>query len=429
MAKKPKNPEPATPKFSPIWILLLILSFSLLSKTYRLSIPEKYYFDEIYYAFTAERMAAGDKNVYDPWAKPPEGVAYEWTHPPLPKLLMAGSIQALGDNSFAWRIGSAVAGTAAVALTALLALELFASWPLALLAAFLLSLEGLSLTMARIATADSYFAAFTLLAFLAYSRWKKRGKLSNLLLASFALGLALSSKWTALFPLAAIYADLFTNLQWPDRRRPAWNKILPAAFAFAIVPAVVYLASYSQFFYLGGTWEQLTQLQHQMWAYHSGLKNSHSFSSHPIHWIFNLRPVWFHSDVPAPGLQTDIFNLGNSIILIAGFLAILQQLLREPRFAWEKRFLLFLYFALWVPWAISPRVMFFYHYVPAVPLLCILLARFVANAGVKSRRLGATLMVTAAAWCLFTYPLAAGIPVPVWLVNNFYSSIPGLEKR
>jgi len=37
-------------------------------------------------------------------------------------------------------------------------------------------------------------------------------------------------------------------------------------------------------------------------------------------------------------------------------------------------FILVTYLSFWTPWLLSPRIMFFYHYTPAVPLLCIILA-------------------------------------------------------
>jgi dolichyl-phosphate-mannose-protein mannosyltransferase len=410
---------------NPVWILLLILLFSFGSKVFRLGEPKKYYFDEIYYAFTAERMAAGDPAVYDPWAKPPEGVAFEWTHPPTAKLLMAAAVKTLGNEPFAWRIGSALTSTGTVALTALLALELFASWPLALLAALFLSLDGLSLAMGRIATGDSYFIFFTFLGFLAYVRAKKQHSLKYFTAAGLAFGLAGTVKWTVVFPLAFLFLDLFTNLRFalPQISR----RTLGAASLLFLIPPLIYLASYGQFFALGGSWEALAQLQNQMLGYHSGLTATHPFSSKPWQWILNLRPVWLHSEVSL-GWQLDIFNLGNSVVLIAGFLAFLHQALREKEFSWEKRFLLFLYLALWAPWAISPRVMFFYHYAPAVPLLAILLGRAIIRAR-QPRRWGAGLMAGAALWFLFTFPLVTGIAMPAPFVNTFYSIIPGLEKH
>jgi dolichyl-phosphate-mannose--protein O-mannosyl transferase len=40
----------------------------------------------------------------------------------------------------------------------------------------------------------------------------------------------------------------------------------------------------------------------------------------------------------------------------------------------ELAFLVSAYLLVWVPWLLSPRIMFLYHYLPAVPVLCILIA-------------------------------------------------------
>jgi len=90
---------------------------------------------------------------------PPEGAHYadrdkyldpNTEHPPLGKLLMAGSMTLLGDNGIGWRVPSVIAGM--VVLMALFATIRAAggtAW-LALLAVFLTSLDNLSMVHGRI---------------------------------------------------------------------------------------------------------------------------------------------------------------------------------------------------------------------------------------------------------------------------------------
>lgn len=55
----------------------------------RISVPGQYIYDEVYHAYTAGQYAAGNRDAYVWYTQPPrEGVAYEWTHPPLGKLLL-----------------------------------------------------------------------------------------------------------------------------------------------------------------------------------------------------------------------------------------------------------------------------------------------------------------------------------------------------
>ncbi|PIS18302.1 phospholipid carrier-dependent glycosyltransferase, partial [Candidatus Collierbacteria bacterium CG09_land_8_20_14_0_10_46_12] len=70
-------------------------------------------------------------------------MAYEWTHPPLAKYGMVTGMLLFGENSFAWRLGSAVMGVASILGLYLLVLSLTKQESIALLAAFLVSIEGL----------------------------------------------------------------------------------------------------------------------------------------------------------------------------------------------------------------------------------------------------------------------------------------------
>ena len=72
--------------------------------------PTDYIFDEVYHAFTAREYIRGNIDAWEWWTTPPEGVAYEWTHPPVAKYGMVAGIKLFGDNSFGWRIGSAISG-------------------------------------------------------------------------------------------------------------------------------------------------------------------------------------------------------------------------------------------------------------------------------------------------------------------------------
>jgi len=72
-------------KFLPISLILLLAFFT---RFWRLGIPDTYHFDEVYHAFTAKEMLLGNSAAWEFWNTPPEGFAYEWTHPPLAKLFM-----------------------------------------------------------------------------------------------------------------------------------------------------------------------------------------------------------------------------------------------------------------------------------------------------------------------------------------------------
>ncbi|MBI4802263.1 MAG: phospholipid carrier-dependent glycosyltransferase [Elusimicrobia bacterium] len=407
------------------WLLGGILLFTLAARLYRLNVPAGFYFDEVYSAFTAVGYLHGEKGAYWPWTPHAEGVGYQWVHPPLAGLLMAAAMKAGGENAVSWRLGSVLAGTAAVALAAALALELFSFAPIALFAAFFLSVDGLSFTQSRIATNDGYFAAFALLAVWSYVRWKKdRASLKNLILTGLCLGLAAAVKWTAFYLFGVICLDLALEF-FTDRRAflagMTWPRAAGMALCWLALPVLIYIAAYSQFFLLGYDWGDFLALQREMWIYHTRLAETHTYQAGPLEWVFNLRPTWFYVDRSIPGKVANIYNTGNSAVYFAGLAAVFVAARKFMRRR-EHRLLLTAYFMLWAPWLLAPRLMFFYHYTPAVPFLCILLAWLVENLrnpgspdyfnvrGGKALAWGIT--VLAFLWFALFYPLHTALPVP-----------------
>src|SRR3989344_5285798 len=143
-------------------LLVAILIFSLFTRLYRLHIPTKFYFDEVYHAFTATEMLKGNPQAWEWWNPNPPDVAYEWTHPPLAKEFMVAGMWLFGTNSFGWRFPSALLGVANIFLVYLLAKRLFPnpSSLIPILSAALFSLDGLNLVQSRIGMNDTYLLFF-----------------------------------------------------------------------------------------------------------------------------------------------------------------------------------------------------------------------------------------------------------------------------
>jgi dolichyl-phosphate-mannose--protein O-mannosyl transferase len=168
-------------------------------------------FDEVYHAFTAVEMNRGNLAAWEWWNTPPQGFAYEWTHPPLAKEAMGIGIKLLGPflplqtprvdskqdpNPFAWRFPVALAGVGVIYLIYLLGRELF-SERVGLIAALLSTFEGLNFVQSRIGMNDTFFLFCILLSFYLFLRQKWWGM-------GVALGLSLVSKWTALYGIGIL---------------------------------------------------------------------------------------------------------------------------------------------------------------------------------------------------------------------------------
>lgn len=380
-------------------ILLVILLFSFIMRVVLLSQPSKFYFDEIYHAFTAGQMLNGNTASWEWWHKPLPGVAYEWTHPPLAKFFMVLGMKILGENPIGWRIPGAVLGTATVFLVYLLAKEFFKKEKVSLLAAGLFSLSGLALTMSRIGMNDIYFLFFSLLTIYLFIK-------DRYFLSSIFLGMALSAKWTSIFILPMLFVLLILE------NKPLSKKLL----YFLINPALLYLLFYTPFFLTHST-EQFIELQKQMYWYHTRLVATHPYSSSFWSWPLMLRPVWVflgNKDL----LTSKIFIMDNPILYWISFIALIKAFLTII-FNQNKKnvLLLFLWGSFFIPWAFSPRIMFFYHYLPALPFATIITAGVLDQ--VKQKIAISCLLLIFVSFFFFL-PHFIGIPISPFYDNLLY---------
>lgn len=127
--------------------------------------PAQRYFDEVYYPRSAAE--------YLQWRP-----QYEWTHPPLTKLLIAlsmllwgGMHSTYGNTSFGWRFLNVVVGAATVYLLYAFAKRITRSTAFASIAAVLLIFDGFHFTQSRIATPEITVAFFCLLTLYTFYRY------------------------------------------------------------------------------------------------------------------------------------------------------------------------------------------------------------------------------------------------------------------
>lgn len=382
-------------------LLVVILIFSFVTKTYRLSIPKEDYFDEIYHAFTARIILHGDPKAWEWWNPHPEGFAYEWTHPPLSKLIMAGSMKLLGENSLGWRFPQAVFGTLSVFMVYLLAKRVFKDEPLALLSAFVFSLNGLLIVLSRMGMNDVYVLFFMLTSVYFFLKGKDG-------LSAISLGLAIAAKWSAIWTIPILF------VLWLRRKK---KFKLTMFLAFAALPITCYILTYMPMFLTGHSLDIWWGMQKQMWWYHTSLVAEHPYTSAWWSWPLNLRPVYLYTSDEIQGVVSRIYAMGNPLVFWIGLVSItmtgIYAYLEKNK---NLAFLVFGYLIFFVPWAASPRIMFIYHYMPSIPFMCI------AIGYVLRRFPRASIYVLGASFIsfLYFYPHWAGLPVPLWLDKSYY---------
>ena len=413
-------------KFSIIFIVVLSV-FSLALRAYRLTEPNHYYFDEVYHAVTAKAYADNNPAPYNPFSPPPkEGTAYDWLHPPLAKLIQAGSIKIFGDVPLGWRLPSLIFGTAIIPATFVLAYILFGPIT-AVFASSVIAFENLTFVMSRITMNDVFLVFFVLLSFIFASLYVKERKLGLLLLTSFFLGLALTSKWTSIYAILVIFGYIF----WFDIRKNEFN--LKTLFLL-VLPAFIYLLSYSQFWLQGHSIRQFIDLHKQIWWYQNTRNLKHSYATTPLHcvpegldgprtwcpWILDAKGVYFSYE-PYGESAGYIYALGNPLIFWAGIIAVSYLL---GKFVEERRkeyaLILLGYFIFWVPWIFAPRILFLYHYLPSIPFLSIALGFSLAKLfRTKLAFLSIVILGIFILAFFYFYPISSGYPIEISAIDKY----------
>ncbi|WP_372728638.1 dolichyl-phosphate-mannose--protein mannosyltransferase [Nocardioides sp.] len=438
--------------------------FAFLLRLWNLGTPKLFAFDETYYAKDAWSLAnfgyvreyyttANDRILdgvtTDLWKDGPSMIV----HPEVGKWLIALGEMAFGMDPFGWRISAAVVGSLMVVVMCRLARRLTGSTMLGCVAGLLLSLDGLHLVLSRLALLDIFVAFFMLcgVACVVADRDWFRARLARqvaagrgsatwgpvrgvllrpwLLLGGVCFGLAVGTKWVALYPLA-----LFGLLAWiwsAGARRSLgvrWSMLRSApidgltAFVHLVVVAfMVYVASWTGWLvhaaeyehhlsatqythYEGGeNWStrdepdaeglaEVTQSLRSLAAYHRDVyrfhahflnDSEHTYASKPSGWLLLNRPVGVAADVdiepgtrgcdapPGSDCLRQVLLLGTPVLWWGGVLALGFALVRWVG-ARDWRFGMAATGAgvTWLPWLLyDDRPIFSFYAILTLPFL------------------------------------------------------------
>ncbi len=413
--------------FSFFFIIVLTL-FSFFLRLIRIDEPNYYYFDEVYHAVTAKAYADNNPAAYDPFSPPPmEGTAYDWLHPPLAKLIQAFSIHLLGDKPFGWRLPSVIFGTAIIPSVFVLSFILFGPI-VAIFASTVIAFENLTFVMSRITMNDVFVTFFILNAFTFLVSYLKTLKFKFLFLCSIFLGLAIASKWTGFY--AILFSSVVVTIDQLLRKRIT---IFPLILVF--VPLLIYLASYGQFWLQGHGVDDFFNLHKQIWWYQNRGDLQHSYGTTPLQcvpeglsgkrswcpWILDARGVYFSYEEYDDNLAGYIYALGNPLVFWSGLIAV-AYLIGKYFDTRDFKLLLIVgaYGIFWVPWIFSPRIMFLYHYLPALPFLAVALGVALGDVYYsKLKFLAVFALVVFIAVFFYFYPISSGWPISKIAIDKY----------
>ena len=310
------------------------------------------YFDEIYHARTAYELLH-DQNVY------------EWTHPPLGKIIMSWFIAIFGMTPFGWRFAGAMCGILMLPTMYLLVKQLTKRTNMAFLGMMLMTLDCMHFTQTRIATIDSYPVLFIMLSYFFMLRFMQRDivltdvkkLLPDLALSGFFMGCGFASKWIGAYAGVGLAILFFWTCLRHIRLRSMSISLLQEAESiaqedlerlqlrkqhtakrllvlclwcllfFVTIPAIIYLLAYADRFanrQIDGivTLVKLViQETEGMLAYHGqpGLGMDHYYYSPWYEWPLMMKPMYYASAAFKPeGMSYAIFCFGNPWVWLVG---------------------------------------------------------------------------------------------------------------
>lgn len=324
------------------------------------------YFDEIYHARTAKELHDGT-------------TVYEWTHPPLGKVIMSWFVGIFGMTPFGWRFAGALMGILMLPAIYLLAKQLTKRTDMALAAMLMFTFDCMHFTQPRLATIDSYPVFFIIVSYFFMARFMQRDitrvpvkqLLPDLALCGFFMGCGIASKWTGVYAACGLAVLYFwtcarhirmardsvrilrsgVKLEKEERRTLQFRAnhglmrllvlCLWCLLFFVVVPVVIYLLSYVPHMAAKhpkdfADFVRLVIVEQEgMLRYHGkpGFGMDHPFYSPWYEWLVIGKPMYYYSAHFIPsGYSHAIFCLGNPAVWYVGLLGLAVCLC-----VWAKR--------------------------------------------------------------------------------------------
>lgn len=416
------------------------------------------YFDELYHGRTAYEHLNGM-------------TVYEFTHPPLGKILISLGIAVFGMNPFGWRCVGTLIGVLMLPVFYALAKRMFKRSEFALFATTLFAFDFMHFVQTRISTIDVYSVFFVLLMYyFMFEYWQMnfytdglKKTLRPLGLCGLFFGLGAASKWTCIYAGVGLAVLLFMSLyrrvneyylarsalkqSVPDTPeyeqaqhyvkkterlpRNILYTILFCVGVFVIVPGIIYFFSYIPFPFfkfddMGSTVSSFVDMQKSMFRYHSTLEARHPFESTWMSWLVDGRPIWYYAGANEflPGTQVaSIAAFGNPVVWWAGLIGVVLLIYYSIQKKFTDKIAIFIlvgFASQLMPWMLVTRASFIYHYFGSVPFIILALTYVLLQLWneekYRSKVKGIMIFLVIATIVLFVffYPILSGMPVPDW---------------
>jgi len=433
------------------WAIALVTLAGGVIRCWHLTVPKYIVFDEYYYA--------QDACVF---VKPPSlcGIASPLSeeHPLLAKWLIAAGIKVFGYAPFGWRVMPVVVGIAGIALTYLLARRLLRSTVAAALAAGLLAVDGMHFVLSRTAMLDGFVTTFAIatILFVVLDRDRERHEHERvrdrpwLAAAGVADGAAVASKWSGIpFLLVAILLVIVWDRAAARERGSTsrWGAVRadlgPLVVWLVMLPLLIYVLSFAgrldgrvlalPWDHGSWAWAFLRRQVHIL-TFHTGLNGSHPYESPAWSWPLLKRPVVFEFNDTSGSIR-EILAIGNPVVWWGGSIAAAACAVRWVRARrgtrrWAEPEGVILAgvaagYLWWLPVTSERSFSFIFYFLPAVPFLCIAIARVAQRTWSRASGRAATAVVVAAAvgWFVYFLPMLTFRPMDpgAWNARIWFS--------
>jgi dolichyl-phosphate-mannose-protein mannosyltransferase len=341
-------------------LITSLLLFAAVVRFINLGRPNELVFDEVYYV-------DGARDYLNYGVELDKGAAEFVVHPPLGKWSIALGIRLFGDTPFGWRFSAAAIGVLSVLLIYLISQKLFSSFFLSFFATALMAFDGLHLVMSRTALLDIFLSFFLLLSFylLVTNRYWLMG---------ITLGLALATKWSAVYVVAVLGIFLLIR----------HRQVIRTFLQCALIPFSVYTLSWIGWFSSEKGWSRnyssnpLISWYHyhrEILNFHTGLTAEHSYEASAWNWLILGRPTSFFYETPkncgSTSCSQEVLAIGTPLLwwigLISLFVTIGYFIYRRER---NAGLILMFWLASYLPWLAFPdRTMFFFYAISFQPFM------------------------------------------------------------
>ena len=455
------------------WPFFLLLVLACLTRFLFLNYPAEVVFDEVHFGkFVSSYFS--QQYYFD-------------IHPPLGKLMIAGSAKISGfqagadfsnigesidkNELFILRFLPALFGVLFILLIYQLILLIGLSKKAAFLGAFLVLFDNAILTQSKFILVDIFllFFGFLSLYFFLLSKKESSFKKSFLFLGLGAVcaALSFSIKWTGLSFWAIIFFFTFINILKSSTRERK-KQIISKLVLLIIIPFLVYLSVFAIHFkilhksgsgddfmqpgfkktLLGNKieenippfsfWQKFIDLNEAMYRRNVELKKGHPDSSKWYQWPLGRKPIWYWMK-NFDGKTANIYFLGNFLIWWSVLLTVPLASFFFLRKIFQKRLslviclLLLGFFVNLLPFIFISRIVFLYHYLPSLTfgilILVFLYDKFLTPLSEKALFLYLGFLIAVFLVFLFLAPLTYGFPVSLGIdqiYNLFVKFLQGI---